>query len=228
MDFLSIPIFAAFVATSVAAKSTPLQVTEGTRQPLTRTNSMYGPTGLISIPTAYTVRRNEARVGASFSRHDRGPSANYGIIDYVEIGGAYIDRDGLTDKAIANAKVTIIPSNFRNFEIGIGVIDAADAINQTFYVIGSADLVLPNMESPGDGSLPIGFKVHAGVGTGMFRERLIGGGELLFGNRFSVIAEWDARNLNGAVKYTPNDTLSLQLGFRDKGLFFGMTSSVRF
>lgn len=227
MDFLSIPIFAAYLVTSAAAGSTTTQVTDGTRQPLSRANSMYGPTGLISIPTAYTVRRNEARVGAAFSRHERGPSANYGIINFVEIGGAYIDRDGLSDKAIANGKITIIPSNFRNFEIGIGVIDAADAIDQTFYVVGSADLILPDVEAP-DGSLPIGFKVHAGVGTGMFRERLIGGGELLFGNRYSVIAEWDARNVNAALKFTPNDTLSLQLGVRDKGLYFGMTSSVRF
>lgn len=228
MDFFSIPIFAAFVATSPAATSSPIQVEEGTKQPLTRSNSFYGPTGLISIPTAYTVRRNEARVGAAFGKNERGPSANYGLLDFIEVGGAFIDRDGLRDKAIANAKVTIVPSNFRYFELGIGVIDAADAIDQTFYFVASADLVLPRVSSPGDGSLPIGFKVHAGAGTGLFRERLFGGGELMFGNRFSVLAEYDSRNFNAALKYTPNDNLSLQLGVRDSALYFGMTSNVRF
>ena len=227
MDFFSIPIFAAFMATIPAATSSPIQVEEGTKQPLTRSNSFYGPTGLISIPTAYTVRRNEARVGAAYSRNERGPSANYGILDFIEVGGAFIDRDGARDKAIANAKVTIVPSNFRYFELGIGVIDAADAIEQTFYFVASADLVLPRVEAP-DGSLPIGFKVHAGAGTGLFRERLFGGGELMFGNRFSVLAEYDTRNVNAALKYTPNDSLSLQLGVRDKGLYFGLTSNVRF
>lgn len=227
MDLMSLPIFAAFIVSGTAAESPNVQVEEGTKQPLTRTNSMYGPTGLISIPTAYTVRRNEARVGASFSKNERGPSANYGILDFIEVGGAFIDRDGARDKAIANAKVTIVPANFRYFELGIGVIDAADAIDQTFYFVASADLVTPRVEAP-DGSLPIGFKVHAGAGTGMFRERLFGGGELLFGNRFSVLAEWDTRNVNAALKYTPNDSLSLQLGVRDNSLFFGMTSQVRF
>lgn len=227
MDFFSIPIFAAFVATGSAATTTPIQVTEGSKQPLTRSNSFYGPTGLISIPTAYTVRRNEARVGASFGKNERGPSANYGVLDFIEVGGAFIDRDGLRDKAIANAKVTIVPSNFRYFELGIGVIDVADAIDQTFYFVASADLVTPRLEAP-DGSLPVGFKVHAGAGTGMFRERLFGGAELMFGNRFSVLAEYDARNFNAALKYAPNDNLSLQLGVRDSALYFGMTSNVRF
>ncbi len=215
------------LANNVAAEVATPQVEEGTRQPLTRTNSFYGPTGLISIPTAYTVRRNEARVGATFGKNERGPSANYGILDFIEVGGAFIDRDGRSDKAIANAKVTIIPANFRYFEVGIGVIDAVDAIDQTFYFVASADLVKPSVEAP-DGSMPVGFKVHAGAGTGMFRERLFAGGELLFGNRFSVIGEWDTRNFNAGLKYAPTDSLSLQAGVRNKGLFFGMTSTVRF
>ena len=226
MDFVTIPILLGLFASNAVSGPTP-QVTEGTRQPLTRTNSLFGPTGLITIPTAYTARRNEARVGASFSEGIRGPSANYGILDYIEVGGAFLDRDNGRDRPIANAKVSIVPSNFRYFELGVGIIDAFDAIDQTIYFVASADLVRPRVEAP-DGSLPVGFKVHLGAGTGIFQEKLFAGGELLFGNRFSVIGEWDTHDFNAAVKYAPNDTTSFQLGIRSTNLFFGMTTAIRF
>lgn len=226
MDFLTIPALIGVLAFNTATEP-PKQVTEGTRAPLTRTNSLFGPTGLITIPTAYTARRNEARVGASFSEGIRGPSVNYGVLDYIEVGGAFLDRDNGRDRPIANAKVTILPANFRYFELGVGIIDAADAIDQTIYFVASADLIPPKVESP-DGSLPIGFKVHLGAGTGLFREKLFAGGELLFGNKFSVVGEWDTRDFNAAVKYAHNDTTSFQLGMRSSNLFFGMTTAVKF
>lgn len=226
MDFINIPILVSILVFNTAGEPSK-QVTEGTRQPLTRANTLYGPTGLITIPTAYTARRNEARVGASFGEGIRGPSVNYGILDFIEVGGAFMDRDSGRDRPIANAKLSIVPSNFRYFELGVGIIDAADAIEQTLYMVASADLVTPRIEAP-DGSLPIGLKVHLGAGTGIFQEKLFAGGELLFGNRFSVLGEWDTRDLNLGLKYAPNDTMSFQAGIRNTSLFFGMTTAVRF
>lgn len=219
------------IATGVAlagawASSTASQVTEGTREPLTSAATIYGPTGLIAVPTAYTVGGGQANFGAAFARHLNVPSANYGLIPFVEVGGAWLDRRNADGKLIGNAKVTIIPSNFEYFEVGVGVIDAVDAVNRSFYVVGSADLVRPNIEV--EGSVPVGFKVHAGVGSGMFRDRFIGGGELLFGNRFSAIAEYDARNFNAGLRYSHGDTFRIQAGVFDKGPFLAATTYIRF
>ncbi len=219
---IAIPLFLVVAPVLGAA-----QWVEGSRSLLTGANSLFGPTGLIVIPTAYTVEKNMFAVSGSFGKNMRGPAANFGILDFIEIGGAFIDREGASNKAIANGKVTILPQNFKNFEIGIGVIDALDAIGRTLYVVGSADFIPPNIDEPIAGTPPVGFKVHAGVGSGMFNEELFAGAEVLFGNKFSLIGEWDTSNFNGAVRYSPNEQVRIQFGFMKTDLFFGITGKFR-
>lgn len=201
--------------------------TPGARTYLTGANSLFGPTGLIVIPTAYTVENNTFAVSGSFGKDIRGPAANFGFLQYIEIGAAFMDREGAANKAIANGKVTILPQNFKNFELGIGVIDAFDAIERTLYLVGSANFIPPNIASPVEGSPAVGLKVHAGLGTGMFSEELFAGGELLFDNKISVIGEWDTKNVNGAIRYSPNDHIRIQAGFMKTNLFFGITGKFR-
>lgn len=188
-------------------------------------NTLYGPTGLFSVPTSSTVRLRNATLGASFADGLRGPSLNYGLIDWVEVGGAFMDRDGADDKAIANGKVTFLPSNFKQVSLGIGVIDALDAFKRTVYVVGSADLVTPDIELGGHNA--VGFRVHGGYGSGLFREKLIGGAELYFKEGFSLIGEYDGANVNGGARYT-RDNVQLQAGVLNKKFFFGVSAGMKF
>jgi hypothetical protein len=57
---------------------------------------------------------------------------------------------------------------------------------------------------------------------------LIGGAEVLFSDRFSIIGEYDAKNFNTSLRYKSSNDVQLQAGIRDKGIFLGITSSVRF
>jgi len=68
--------------------------TPGTRTYLTGANSLFGPTGLIVIPTAYTVENNTFAVSGSYGKDIRGPAANFGFLQYIEIGAAFMDREG--------------------------------------------------------------------------------------------------------------------------------------
>lgn len=197
------------------------------RKMLTGANSLFGPTGLIVIPTAYSVENNLFAVSGSYGKDIRGPAVNYGFLEYIEIGGAFIDRESASNKAIANGKVTILPQNFKNFEVGIGVIDAFDAIGRTFYMVGSADFIPPDITEPAQGTQAVGLKLHAGIGTGMFNEEVFAGGELLFGNKVSVIGEWDTKNFNGAIRFSPNDNVRIQAGFMKTDFFFGITGKFR-
>ncbi|MER3413033.1 MAG: hypothetical protein C4341_02115 [Armatimonadota bacterium] len=222
-------------ATAVAATAaTPAgpgaQWMPGTREAVSTMNSLFGPTGLIGTPTAYVSEHNSIRFGAFFGDDLSAASGNYGIIRYVEVGGAFLDRTGVSDKAVANAKVTIIPQNFRNFEVGIGVIDAFDAIDQTFYVVGSADLVTPEwrVKVRGERFSTIGLKVHAGIGNGMFNEELFAGGELLFTKNVSLVGEWDTKDFNAAIRYAHGDYFNVQLGFFKSDFFLGATTTLRF
>lgn len=211
------------MAAVVAASA---QVEPPIRQNPLGMNTLYGPTGLLVVPTAYTAVPRELRFGGTFADQVRGPSANWGVTDWIEIGGAFLDVDGGDDKAIANAKVTIHPANFRYFDVGVGIIDAADAINQTAYVVGSVNLTPPRVDSPTD-ARSVGLRAHAGVGTGMFQERLFGGAELLFADGWSLIGEYDSENFNAGVRYVTPEGVRVQAGVVNKHLMFGLSAQTR-
>lgn len=226
---MSIAVAAAITAAmGSGAPSAPIQVREGSRNALTMGSSWFGPTGLITIPTAYVSDSKQARFSAFFGENVSVAAVNYGLVPYVEVGGAFVDRDEASNKFVANAKVTLVPANFNFFELGVGVIDAADAIDQTIYFVASADVVPPKVEVEEAGGLPVGFKVHVGAGTGMFKEKAFFGGELLFGKKVSVMGEWDTSNFNAGVRWVPAEHFSIQTGFRRTNLFLTATTSFRF
>lgn len=216
----------ASIATAGWAQSDEVAETESVSG-TTGMNTTFGSTGLITVPTAYTAREREFRVGGNWGKNVHGPSVNYGLFRYVEVGASYVDRDGASNKVLATGKVTLTPGNFDFLTVGIGTIDPFDAINQTFYVVGTVDLTPPNLKER-VGRDALAFRVHAGVGTGLFRERLIGGAELIFADKFAVVAEYDALDVNAALRYKASNDVQIQTGLRNKGLFFGLTTSLRF
>lgn len=207
----------------------PQRITDVSRQPAAKMNTLFGPSGLLVTPTAYVTPHNEIQFSTSFGKDIRGPAANFGILQGVEIGGAFIDRERASNKAIANAKVNIVPENFQNFVLGIGVVDIADAIERSFYFVASASFTPPDwgLPRPVNGR-PIALRLHAGVGSGLFQDELFGGGELLIDPRFALIAEWDAKNFNGALRYRHDESFAAQFGFQHTDFFLGATYSLRF
>ncbi|MBX3117981.1 MAG: hypothetical protein KF784_02880 [Fimbriimonadaceae bacterium] len=201
------------------------QTVKGTRTALRLANSLWGPTGLIFIPTAYTTDSKAFGWGVGMTKDFSAGSINYGILRDIEVGGAYVDRVGMSNKSIANAKVHIIPSNFDWFEIGVGVMDAVDAINQTFYFVGSADVYVPDFAAQRGA---VGLRVHAGAGTGYFSEKPFGGAELLFDRGFSGIGEWDTKNMNLALRYAHKDEFFVEIGSYASKAMFKMSYTMRF
>lgn len=189
--------------------------------------TFYGASGLIRVPTAYTTGLRDFRMGAAFEEGRRSLVGNYGIYRDIEIGGGWIERDGRDGKAIANGKVRIQAANFRNVDIGIGIIDAFDAVDQTVYVVGSVDLVPPPAEDATLGSA-IGVKAHLGYGSGAFNDHLIGGAELRFSRDFSVIGEWDGDVANFGIRFSRVQNFSVQAGIAGHKLFVGFSGGMRF
>jgi hypothetical protein len=192
--------------------------------PRVRFNTLYGPVGLLTVPTAYVAPHRKVLFGTAFARDVKTVTGNWGIVSGVDVGAAYLDRDSGTQRVLGNAKVNIIPQNFKWFEVGIGVLDATDALQQTFYFVASADWALPDILV----NHAIGFRLHAGVGTGMFEEKPIGGAELVLDKRFSVAAEWNAKDFNAAARYVHDENFRLQLGMQGKKGFFSATYALQF
>lgn len=220
----SAPTNLEFKVPVIAGMKAP-QVTQGTRDALNRYNTIYGATGLVFIPTAYVAPQRAFGVSAFFANDISGPAATYGLIQDVEIGGAWLDFDGTDDEAVANAKVRLVPANFDRFEVGVGVLDIVDAIDQTIYVVGSFDLVVPEQAAEEGG---VAFRGHVGIGTGYFNEKPFGGLELLFSEGFSVIGEYDTKTINAAFRYQHDENFSLQGGVYSNSLMFGMNYLMRF
>jgi hypothetical protein len=191
---------------------------------IVRMNTLFGPTGLLTVPTAAVTPYRQAQFGTSFARDHQTIALNYGLVRDVEVGATYVGRDTANNEFLANAKVQIIPSNFNWFELGIGVIDATDAINRTGYLVMSADFGVPH----GLEDRAVAFRVHLGAGTGIFDNSVFGGAELRLNRRFSLVGEWDTSDLNGALRYTHGDAFRLQVGVRDLRAFLGATYGLTF
>lgn len=201
------------------------QIVEGSRVAMRTASTLWGSTGLIFVPTAYTIGPKEFNFNMAISKDFSSATANYGLIKDVEVGFAYLARDGQEDRALANAKVHIIPSNFKNFELGIGVMDAVGAIDQTFYVVGSFDVITPDYAAKKGAA---GLRLHAGVGTGYFSEKPFGGAELFFDRGFSLVGEWDTKNVNFAARYAHDEHFFLELGNYSTRPMVKMTYNMRF
>lgn len=210
----ALAVLAATSVAAVSAQDAPLQNDILSA----RFNSFWGPSGLITIPDAYAGSANRAVVG-SFSGDQKTFTLNYGVVNGVDLGVAYIDRNAQRNRLIANAKINLIPSNFRGFQIGAGVIDMADSINNTSYVMASFQTGVPESLA----SRYVGLRLHAGYGTGIYREKIIGGGELLINNRSSIIGEWNGTKANAGFRYIATDNIRLQAGLENKEVFLGLS-----
>lgn len=188
-------------------------------------NTLWGTTGLIYIPSAYTVGHKDFSFGAALSDDFSTASVNYGFLQDIEFGVAYLNRSNNDNKVVGNAKIHIKPANFDQFELGIGVMDIAGAVEQTFYVVGSAVLIVPDIAADKGA---IGLQVHGGVGTGYFSEKPFAGAELFFPKGWTLVGEWDSKNVNMGIRYEHNEEFFIQIGSYSKSAFFKMAYTMRF
>jgi len=188
-----------------------------------RINTLYGPSGLITVPHAYVAASNRVVIGTTFGK-DKSVSGNYGIIRSIEAGVSYVEPESLKGKVFGNAKVHIVPANFKNFDLGIGVIDVGDARRRTFYGVLSADWATPEVLE----QYAVGIRLHAGAGTGFFREKFIGGAEVLLSSRVSFIVEYNGVDTNAAIRYARDEGFRMQAGVLRKGVFFGTSYAFTF
>ncbi|MDM7461438.1 MAG: hypothetical protein P3X24_007300 [bacterium] len=192
--------------------------------PAIRVNTLYGATGLITVPTSTTARFDRFQLGIALGQNVRTVSLNWGIFDSIEIGATTVDRNNQNNKVIATGKVTIIPQNFDWLELGLGTIDPFDAINKTFYGVASANVRVPS-RAPDS---VVGLRLHLGYGTGLYRDKVIGGGEVFLNNQFSVVGEYNGVDSNFALRYVYDNNLRLQLGTQAKVIYFSTTYGLSF
>jgi hypothetical protein len=184
-------------------------------------STLYGPTGLIKVPTAYTVAHEDVEVGMTFG-DQFSASGNYGVWKSIEAGLGVLDNGSDDDSYLVNAKIDLMPSNFKGFELGLGVVDLFDDANQTFYGVGSLTLWTPKKKQ-----FFSGVRGHVGYGTGFYDDNIIGGAEVFIGSKMAVVGEYDGIDVNFAARYVYSKAVRLELGWADDAIYFSTSSEFR-
>jgi hypothetical protein len=162
----------------VSAGERPSLLRGGTTSP-----NFLGATGLLFIPSAYTVGDRGVAGHAYFTDDFRTYGGLVGPIDRLEVGASYFDADGFGDDGVLlNGKFMLLKENAFLPGVSVGVIDALDELNAdpSWYAVASK--ALPRF-------LPVvgGFTVHAGFGGGIYDEELFAGVEWQIGTPLDAI-----------------------------------------
>ncbi len=215
-------IAAALLACSlVTAVLLPVSAQEDASQS-TQMNTFYGPTGLMRVPTADIAAVHKAQVGVALVEDQWALSARYGMNRYSEVGATLLNQDDSSTDVLAAAKLRVEPGNIEWFDLGLGVIDPFDVLDDSYYLVASTKKI------PISGDA-VGFRAHLGYGTGVFNQDPIGGGELYLDRHFAVVGEYDGRRGNFALRYNHlRQPFAIQAGVAESDLFISATTTLEF
>ena len=199
----------------------PLQYRRGA----TFGNSLWGSTGLIAVPTAYVQAPRTVKLGATFSEDLSSGYVNFGLFENFEAGVAIFDRPGNNDHGIVNAKFHVPLTNTDRFQLGIGALDLADQERQSFYIVASSAITVPDYVRDANA---VGMNLHFGIGTGYFDGRIFGGAEFFFAQGFDVLTEWDGNDFNAGLRYQFNPAFNGEVGFYSSNPYLKLGYTMRF
>ncbi len=183
--------------------------------------SVNGSTGLINNPTADVLREGQFSLGYYHLEEGGSGSFNFNLAKNLEVGvtGFRYD-DSKSNRTFFNAKWGMLPETVITPGLAIGVEDIANETDRTFYVAASK-------------ALPLGFRIHAGVGNGRYDglfaavEKTINPISVLTGNNAfpatTLIAEYDGKNMNYGARLSIIPGLKADAGWRNHEPYFGLT-----
>jgi len=185
--------------------------------------SFRGYTGLLLVPTARSLDRGMWDAGLFVESVSEGTIndyvANYGVSNGLEVGLDVFRRDdkfegfGPTDgsKVLINGKYEFLRETAAHPAIAAGIIDLADQVESTVYVVASQSLSKKLGCFAGE---PIAPTIHVGFGGGIL-DGVFAGLSTYLGNRIEVMVEWDSRifDVGGRFRLTPG--LTVHAGFFD-------------
>lgn len=179
--------------------------------------SLNGSTGLLNTPSADVIQQGDFSLGYYHLEHGAVANVNMGLLKNVEIGISSFDPDGGSRLNRLNAKWSLIPETVVSPGLAIGVEDISDKGERTAYIVGSK-------------ALPMGFRVHYGVGDGRY-DGIFGGiektinplGVLTGDNAFpatTLIAEYDGEDVNVGARLSLVPGVKIDAGWQDMKDFY--------
>lgn len=177
--------------------------------------SFRGYTGLVKIPTANALDSGEFSFGVMSEGTDRFEATDvFGILGVggrLEIGvDSFQPCNDDERKTLVNAKYRF---SDRRSGYAVGIIDAANEVQQTGYVVATKSIIRrTNIFA----SIVSSVRGHVGLGVGRLNG-VFGGISVYAGNRVSFSAEWDSEDVNLGFRLAPIRGLRLHAALLDVG-----------
>ncbi len=189
-------------------------------------NTIWGTTGLILVPTAFVQPQQTLGAGISVNDDLTVGYVNFGLLENVEVGGTLIDnRDSDKTDGLINAKFHFVPANNDRFHLGVGIIDAADVRQQSFYIVASSAITVPDFAKDNNA---IGLNLHFGAGSGIYEHGVFAGAEVFFAQGLTLLTEWDTEDLNFGLRYNFNPSFTGEIGSYSQNPYFKLAFNTRF
>jgi hypothetical protein len=188
--------------------------------------NLYGPTGLLVIPTADTLAQQ------SWNAHvhavDTGSAtlstfgANYGVIKQLEVGVSGFHVKGIGTKALLNAKYAVLMESGKMPGIAVGGLDIASQVGADpgVYVVASKSL----SSLLGGPLTKYNLRGHVGYGAkSVFNDDVFGGLDMQVTPKVQAMVEWLNGNLYFGGRVGLGQGIRAELGSYD-GNFGGGVS----
>lgn len=199
-----IAMCAAMMITTCAAEAAP---------------TVTGSTGMLYTPTADVLRDGHFSLGYHHLEDAEAYTVGYGMSNAWEISAAALDYDHHSSDLYLNTKFSLMSEDIMRPGIALGMEDALDERERTVYAVASK-------------ALPLGFRVHAGIGDGRF-DGVFGGIEKTFNPlgitgsaafpATTLSAEYDGEEMIYGLRLAIVPGLKAHAAWRDGDTYVGLT-----
>ncbi|MGE4588263.1 MAG: YjbH domain-containing protein [Acidaminococcaceae bacterium] len=172
-----------------------------------------GTSGVINAPSAYVRSMGHAAVTYQYTEDYKVIGGNVAVLPGLEVAYSRWSEDAGDDFNMYSAKYMIIQETVASPAFAVGVEDITDEKDRSGYAVISK-------------AGPWGLKLHAGAGTGRFRDGFVG-----FEKQFKVnsntlnlglAAEYDGDNFNYGMFVPVGKLMQAEVGMRDEKFYAGV------
>ena len=178
--------------------------------------SLNGATGLLELPTADVVKKESFGIGLYSADDVKIRNMGYGLSEKLEVSFANEKQD-IEQLNKLNEKYVLLSETVLTPGLAVGINDLTGKSERSTFAVVSK-------------GLPLGFRVHAGIGSGDFEKGFVALEKnitpLLGANVFpstTLLVEYNDNNINYGMRMSIVPDLKLNLGRSDHKTFIGLT-----
>ena len=178
--------------------------------------SLNGATGLLELPTADVVKKESFGIGVYSADDVKIRNMGYGLAEKLEVSFANEKHD-IEQINKFNVKYVLLSETVLTPGLAVGINDLTGKSERSTFAVVSK-------------GLPLGFRVHAGIGSGDFEKGFVALEKnitpLLGANVFpstTLLVEYNDDNINYGMRMSIVPDLKLNLGRSDHKTFIGLT-----